>query len=168
LPVLKAKKVLTLTEIEEFRRMLEATYRELPALYDRLRLDFELKEYQAREVVQNVKDLTAYQAVTKVLYDVRLALASRKPIKSLPAYTLSQLKAVLPVYQPLGAVSRTPKSASSQAALATLQVQLQELQERLKFVQEEAPTNLFSEQEKMSRIATIEAEIVILTKKLAM
>ena len=52
LPVVKAKKVLTLTEVEEFRRMLEATYRELPALYDRLRLDFELKEHQAREVVQ--------------------------------------------------------------------------------------------------------------------
>lgn len=168
LPVIKSKKVLTLTEVEEFRRMLEATYRELPALYDRLRLDFELKEYQAREVVQNVKDLTAYQAITKVLYDVRLVLASRKPIKSLPAYTLSQLKAVLPVYQSLGAAAGTSaKSAGSRAASVSLQAQLQEVQERLKFVQEEAPTNLFSEQEKLSRIATIEAEIAVLTKKLA-
>jgi hypothetical protein len=94
----KVRKVLTLTEIEEFREMLEATYRELLALYDRLRLDFELKVYQAREVVQNIKDMTAYQAVTKVLHDVRIALVNRKPIKSLPAYTLSQIKAVLPVY----------------------------------------------------------------------
>jgi hypothetical protein len=168
LPVVKAKKILTLTEIEEFRRMLESTYRELPALYDRLRLDFELKEYQAREVVQNVKDLTAYQAVTKALHDVRLALASRKPIKSLPAYTLSQLKAVLPVYQPLGGASSTlAKSAGPRTALAILQAQLQDAQERLKFVQEEAPTHLFSEQEKTLRTATIEAEIVALTKKLA-
>jgi outer membrane PBP1 activator LpoA protein len=71
----------------------------LPALYDWLRLDSELKEYQAREVVNNITDLTAYQLVTKVLYEVRLALADRKPLKSLAAFTLSQLKAVLSVYQ---------------------------------------------------------------------
>jgi hypothetical protein len=70
----------------------------LPALYDWLRLDSELKEYQAR-VVNNITDLTAYQLVTKVLYEVRLALADRKPLKSLAAFTLSQLKAVLSVYQ---------------------------------------------------------------------
>lgn len=168
LPATKAKKVLTLTEIEEFRKMLETTYRELPALYDRLRLDFELKEYQAREVVQNIKDLTAYQTVTKVLHDVRVALANRKPIKSLPAYTLSQLKAVLPVYQTLGATPTAPATKGApDAAQEALRAQLHEVQERLKFVQEEAPTNLFSEQEKVSRIATIEAEIVELTRKLA-
>jgi hypothetical protein len=118
--------------------------------------------------LQNVKDLTAYQAVTKVLHDVRLALASRKPIKSLPAYTLSQLKAVLPVYQSLGAASSVlPKSAGSRAVAATSHAQLREAQERLKFVQEEAPTNLFSEQEKALRTATIEAEIAVLTQGLA-
>ena len=169
LPVAKAKKVLTLTEIEEFRRKLEATYRELPALYDRLRLDFELKEYQAREIVQNIKDLSAYQAVTKALHDVRLALVNRKPIKSLPAYTLSQLKAILPVYQPLAAVPNVQgKKTASGTEQQALQIQLHETQERLKFVQEEAPTNLFSEQEKATRTAAIKAEIAELTKKLAL
>jgi plasmid replication initiation protein len=168
LPAAKAKKVLTLTEIEEFRKMLEATYRELPALYDRLRLDFELKEYQAREVVQNIKDMTAYQLVTKVLHDVRVALANRKPIKSLPAYTLSQLKSVLPVYQTLGATPTTPaKKEEPSAAQEALRAQLHQVQERLKFVQEEAPTNLFSEQEKVARTAAIEAEIAELVRKLA-
>ncbi|TVT36901.1 replication initiation protein [Hymenobacter setariae] len=166
-PVAKAKKALTLTEIEEFRKMLEATYRELPALYDRLRLDFELKEYQAREVVQNIKDLTAYRSVTKVLHDVRIALANRKPIKSLPAYTLSQLKAVLPVYQTLGATPAAPATKKAPAVQEALRAQLHEVQERLKFVQKEAPTNLFSEQEKAARIAAIKAEIVELTEKLA-
>ena len=168
LPAAKAKKVLTLTEIEEFRKILEATYRELPALYDQLQLDFELKEYQAREAVQNIKDLTAYQSVTKVLHDVRVALANRKPIKSLPAYTLSQLKAVLPVYQTLGA---TPAALATKnvpaAAQEALRAQLREVQERLRFVQEEATTSLFSEQEKVTRIAAIETEIVELTQKLA-
>ncbi|GAB3637899.1 hypothetical protein GCM10027422_34890 [Hymenobacter arcticus] len=93
----KSKKALTLSEITEFRELLAAKYKELPALYDRLRLDFELKEYQAREVVNNITDLTAYQLATKVLYEVRLALSNRKPLKSLAAYTL-KLKAVLPVY----------------------------------------------------------------------
>lgn len=167
LPAAKAKKVLTLTEIEEFRRKLEATYRELPALYDRLRLDFELKEYQAREVVQNIKDLAAYQAVTKVLHDVRLALANRKPIKSLPAYTLSQLKAILLVYQPLAAPpTASVKKGAPSAEHETLQARLHETRERLKFVEEEAPTNLFSEQEKVARVAMIKAEIAELTKKL--
>ena len=167
LPVVKAKKVLTLTEIEEFRRMLESTYRELPALYDRLRLDFELKEYQAREVVQNVKDLTSYQAVAKVLHDVRLALVNRKPIKSIPAYTLSQIKAVLPVYQPLGAVAVAPAKSARPTSEAS-QTQLRAARERLLFVQQEAPTNLFSEQERVARIAEIEAEIELLIKKLGM
>jgi plasmid replication initiation protein len=167
LPAAKGKKVLTLTEIEEFRKMLEATYRELPALYDRLRLDFELKEYQAREVVQNIKDLTAYQIVTKVLHDVRLALVNRKPIKSLPAYTLSQLKAVLPVYQRLGVPPTAPATKGTpDATQEALRAQIHEVQERLKFVQEEAPTNLFSEQEKVARITAIEAEIAELTKRL--
>lgn len=127
LPAAKAKKVLTLTEIEEFRKMLEVTYRELPALYDRLRLDFELKEYQAREVVQNIKDLTAYQTVTKVLHDVRVALANRKLFKSLPAYTLSQLKAVLPVYQALGAQPTAPPTKGApNAAQEALRTRLHE------------------------------------------
>lgn len=170
LPAAKAKKVLTLTEIEEFRKMLEATYRELPALYDRLRLDFELKEYQAREVVQNIKDLTAYHAVTKVLHDVRIALTNRKVIKSLPAYTLSQIKAILPVYQVLGATpvgSGPAKREKPSAGQQALQARLHEAQERLCFVREEAPTNLFSEQEKAARAAAIEAEIADLTSKLA-
>jgi plasmid replication initiation protein len=168
LPTVRVKKVLTLTEIEEFRKMLEATYRELPALYDRLRLDFELKEYQAREVVQNIKDMTAYQAVTKVLHDVRIALVNHKPIKSLPAYTLSQIKTVLPVYQAMATppTTQTRKKEPS-AEQEALQAQLQQVQERLKFVQEEAPTSLFSEQEKATRTAAIEAEIAELTKKLA-
>ncbi|RZK33945.1 MAG: hypothetical protein EOO61_14420 [Hymenobacter sp.] len=69
-----------------------------------------------------MKDLTAYQAVTKVLYDVPLVLASRKPIKSLPAYMLNQLKVLLPVYQPLGAAAGTlSKSVGSRAASVTLQ-----------------------------------------------
>jgi plasmid replication initiation protein len=71
----KSKKALTLSEIAEFRELLVTKYKELPALYDRLRLDFELKEYQAREVVNNITDLTTYQLVTKVLYEVRLALS---------------------------------------------------------------------------------------------
>lgn len=95
-------------------------YKELPALYDRLRLDFELKEYQAREVVNNITDLTTYQLVVKVLYEVRLALSDRKPFKSLAAYTLSQLKAVLPVYQvlsePVGATAEpTPKGKATKS-----------------------------------------------------
>ena len=49
-----------------------------------------------------------YQLVTKVLYEIRLALSKRKPLKSLAAYTLNQLKAVLPVYQVLGELVGTP------------------------------------------------------------
>jgi hypothetical protein len=41
----KSKKTLTLSEITEFRELLVTKYKELPALYDQLRLDFELKEY---------------------------------------------------------------------------------------------------------------------------
>jgi hypothetical protein len=93
----KSNKTLTLNEIAEFRKTLAATYKELQALHDRLRLDLELKEYQAREVVNNVKDLTAFHLVTKVLYDMRIALSNRLNIKLVAAYTLSQIKAVLPV-----------------------------------------------------------------------
>jgi len=167
----RSKKALTLAEITEFRETLAAKYKELPALYDRLRLDFELKEYQAREVVNNITDLTSYQLVTKVLYDVRLALAARKPIKSLPAYTLSQVKAVLPVYQPLGepaplAPALPPGKARANAPTGPQQ-RLADAQLRLKFVQQDAPTTLFSEQEKAQRTAEIEAEIAALTRQLS-
>ena len=97
-----AKRVLTLTEIAEFRVKLAGKYQELPALYDRLRLDFELKEYQARQVVLAIDSVGVYQLVTKTLHSVRLTLINPHNIKSVAAYTLSQLKAVLPVYQTLG------------------------------------------------------------------
>lgn len=97
----KSKKALTLSEITEFRDMLAATYSELPRLYDSLRLDFELKEYQAREVVNTIANFSGYGLVTNVLQEVRVALINAHNIKSVAAYTLSQLKAVLPVYQPL-------------------------------------------------------------------
>jgi hypothetical protein len=72
------------------------------------------------------------------------------------------------VYQPLGAVpSTSSKNARSPATPEALQAQLQEARERLKFVQQEAPTNLFSEQEKALRAATIEVETTELAKKLA-
>jgi hypothetical protein len=164
----KSKKILTLSEITEFRELLAAKYKELPALYDRLRLDFELKEYQAREVVHNITDLPTYQLVTQVLYEVRLALADRKPLKSLAAYTLSQLKAVLPVYQVLGEAADTPAEAAlkGKTVKSSQQQQLEAAQLRLQFVQQEAPATLFSEQEKAARIAELEVEIALLTKKL--
>jgi hypothetical protein len=164
----KSKKILTLSEITEFRELLATKYKELPALYDRLRLDFELKEYQAREVVNNITDLTTYQLVTKVLYEVRLALADRKPLKSLAAYTLSQLKAVLPVYQVLGeAVDTLAEPAPKGKTVKSPQKQqLEAAQLRLQFVQQEAPATLFSEQEKAARIEELETEITLLTKQL--
>jgi plasmid replication initiation protein len=164
----KSKKALTLSEIAEFRELLVTKYKELPALYDRLRLDFELKEYQAREVVNNITDLTTYQLVTKVLYEVRLALADRKPLKSLAAYTLSQLKAVLPVYQVLSEPVGTPTEPipKAKATKRPQQQQLEEARLRLQFVQQEAPTNLFSDQEKAARTAELEAEIAALIKQL--
>ena len=163
----KSKKALTLSEIAEFRELLVTKYKELPALYDQLRLDFELKEYQAREVVNNITDLTTYQLVTKVLYEVRLALADRKPLKSLAAYTLSQLKAVLPVYQvlsePVGSqAAPAPKGKATKAAQQ--QQQLEDARQRLQFVQQEAPTNLFSDQEKAAREAALKVQIAALTK----
>jgi hypothetical protein len=164
----KSKKLLTLSEITEFRELLATKYKELPALYDRLRLDFELKEYQAREVVNNITDLTTYQLVTKVLYEVRLALADRKPLKSLAAYTLSQLKAVLPVYQVLGEVVDTlaEPAPKGKTVKSPPQKQLEAAQLRLQFVQQEAPATLFSEQEKAARIEELETEIALLTKQL--
>jgi len=164
----KSKKALTLTEITEFRETLGAKYKELPGLYDRLRLDFELKEYQAREVVNNITDLTAYNLITKVLYEVRLALSNRKPIKSLPAYTLSQIKAVFPVYQGLGEPTLAASNlvAKGKDVASPQQKQLEEARLRLQFVQQDAPTTLFSEQEKAARIAEIEAEIAALTAQL--
>jgi hypothetical protein len=164
----KSKKALTLTEITEFRETLGTKYKELPGLYDRLRLDFELKEYQAREVVNNITDLTAYNLITKVLYEVRLALSNRKPIKSLPAYTLSQIKAVFPVYQALGEPTLAASNlvAKGKDVATPQQKQLEEARLRLQFVQQDAPTTLFSEQEKAARIAEIEAEIVALTAQL--
>jgi len=164
----KSKKALTLTEITEFRETLAAKYKELPALYDRLRLDFELKEYQAREVVNNITDLTAYHLISKVLYDVRLTLSDRKPIKSLPAYTLSQIKAVFPVYQALGETAPSaPEPVAKVKDVASPQwKQLEEARLRLKFVQQDAPNTLFSEQEKAVRTAEIEAEIAALTVRL--
>lgn len=165
--VSKSKKTLTLTEITEFRETLAATYKDLPALYDRLRLDFELKEYQAREVVNNVKDLTTFHLVTKVLYDVRVALSNRLNIKSVAAYTLSQMKAVLPVYQVLGEGARARITPLAEASVALLRQQLEDAQERLIFVQHEAPTTLFPEQEQAARVAAIEAEIAHLSTQLA-
>jgi plasmid replication initiation protein len=108
-----AKRTLTLTEIARYREELAAIYTELPALYDRLRLDFELKEYQAREVVSNVRDMTAYTLVTKVLYEVRIALVNPNNIKSVAAYTLSQIKSVLPVYQTLAEMVGSTESRSA-------------------------------------------------------
>jgi hypothetical protein len=164
----KSKKLLTLSEITEFRELLATKYKELPALYDRLRLDFELKEYQAREVVNNITDLTTYQLVTKVLYEVRLALADRKPLKSLAAYTLSQLKAVLPVYQVLGEAAETPPEPApkGKTVKSPQQKQLEAAHLRLQFVQPEAPATLFSEQEKAARLEELETEIALLTKQL--
>jgi hypothetical protein len=162
----RSKKALTLAEITEFRETLAAKYKELPGLYDRLRLDFELKEYQAREVVNNITDMTAYLLITKVLYEVRLALSDRKPIKSLPAYTISQIKAVFPIYQALGdtTVSKPESAAKGKNAASLRQKQLEEARLRLQFVQQDAPTTLFSEQEKAARISEIEAEIASLSE----
>jgi hypothetical protein len=162
----KSKKALTLAEITEFRETLATKYKELPGLYDRLRLDFELKEYQAREVVNNITDMTAYLLITKVLYEVRLALSDRKPIKSLPAYTISQIKAVFPIYQALGdTTAPKPESVAKGKNAASLrQKQLEEAKLRLQFVQQDAPTTLFSEQEKAARISEIEAEIASLSE----
>jgi hypothetical protein len=162
----RSKKALTLAEITEFRETLATKYKELPGLYDRLRLDFELKEYQAREVVNNITDMTAYLLITKVLYEVRLALSDRKPIKSLPAYTLSQIKSVFPIYQALGdTAASTPESVAKGKDVASLrQKKLEEARLRLQFVQQDAPTTLFSEQEKAARISEIEAEIAALSE----
>jgi len=162
----RSKKALTLAEITEFRETLATKYKELPGLYDRLRLDFELKEYQAREVVNNITDMTAYLLITKVLYEVRLALSDRKPIKSLPAYTISQIKAVFPIYQALGDITASkPESVVKGKNAASLrQKQLEEARLRLQFVQQDAPTTLFSEQEKAARISEIEAEIASLSE----
>lgn len=162
----RSKKALTLAEITEFRETLATKYKELPGLYDRLRLDFELKEYQAREVVNNITDMTAYLLITKVLYEVRLALSDRKPIKSLPAYTISQIKSVFPIYQALGdtTVSKPESVAKGKNAASLRQKQLEEARLRLQFVQQDAPTTLFSEQEKAARISEIEAEIASLSE----
>jgi hypothetical protein len=162
----RSKKALTLAEITEFRETLATKYKELPGLYDRLRLDFELKEYQAREVVNNITDMTAYLLITKVLYEVRLALSDRKPIKSLPAYTISQIKSVFPIYQALGdtTASKPELVAKGKNAASLRQKQLEEARLRLQFVQQDAPTTLFSEQEKAARISEIEAEIASLSE----
>jgi hypothetical protein len=162
----RSKKALTLAEITEFRETLATKYKELPGLYDRLRLDFELKEYQAREVVNNITDMTAYLLITKVLYEVRLALSDRKPIKSLPAYTISQIKSVFPIYQALGdtTASKPELVAKGKNAASLRQKQLEEAKLRLQFVKQDAPTTLFSEQEKAARISEIEAEIASLSE----
>jgi hypothetical protein len=117
-------------------------------------------------VVNNITDLTTYQLVTKVFYGVRLALAN----KSLATYTLSQLKAVLPIYyvlsEPLGPPAKlVPKC---KATTSPQQKQLEEARLRLQFVQQEAPAILFSEQEKAVRTAELEREreIAALTKQL--
>lgn len=161
----KAKKTLTLAEIAEFREELAALYKDLPGLYDRLRLDFQLKEYQAREVVSNIKDLTTYNLATKALHEVRLVLINSNDIKSVAAYTLSQLKAVLPVYQTLGEAAGEKKKPMDERE-AKLRQQLQEAQERLLFVENEAPVTLFSEHDKEARLAAIKGEIDNLNKQL--
>lgn len=163
--VVTSKKTLTLAEIDKFKEELAARYKELPGLYDRLRLDFQLKEYQAREVVTNIKDLTAYNLVTKALHEVRLVLINSNDIKSVAAYTLSQLKAVLPVYQALGEGAEA-KDKPRDEREALLRQQLQEAQERLLFVQNEAPVTLFSEHDKEARVAAIQSEIESLNNQL--
>ena len=125
-----------------------------------MRLDFQMKEYQAREVVSNIKDMTSYKAVTKALHEVRLVLINPNDIKSVAAYTLSKIKEVLPVYQQLGEAAPEQKKPD-------LNQQIAEARERLAFVEGEAPTTLFSDQEKAVRIAQIQAEIDALLQQQA-
>lgn len=161
----QVKKTLTLTEITAFREELAAIDKVLPPLYDRLRLDFELKEYQAREVVSAITDINTYKLVTKALYDIQLVLINGNNIKSVAAYALSQLKAVLPVYQPMGVADKKTLAAGAQEKLRQ---QLSEAKERLVFVEQDAPGTLFPEVEKAARIAAITAEIEKLNKQLGM
>ena len=105
--------------------------------------------------------MDAYTLVTKALYQVRVDLINSNNIKSVAAYTLSQFKAVLPVYQSVPASGRA--AGAEESALAQ---RLAEARERLAFVEHEAPTTLFSEQEKAGRIATIQAEIAELSRQL--
>lgn len=103
-----------------------------------------------------------------MLYEVRLALADRKPLKSLVACTLSQLKAVLPVYQVLSEPVGSPAGPAPKGKVTKTaqQQQLEEARQRLQFLQQEAPTNLFSDQEKAACTAELKAEIATLTKQL--
>ena len=150
----KPNKTLTLAEAVAFRQQLATRYKELPDLYNQLQLDFKLKEYQAREVVNTIQDMDAYKLVKKTLYAIQLVLINSNDIKSVAAYTLSQLKAVLPVYQ------GPPAGGESVAAPESdLSRRLAEARERLAFVEHEAPTTLFSDEEKAGRRATIQAEI---------
>lgn len=163
-----SKKSLTLVEIAAFRTELATKYKDLPPLYDRLRSDFELKEYQAREVVKHIDNLEDFRAVQKVLYDVVLDLTNNKPIKSLAAYTLSKLKAVLPVYQQVS-VAASATGATAPAAprdAVQLRAQLDNAQLALTFIRDDAPAGLYSEQEQQQRKAELEAEIATLTAQL--
>jgi uncharacterized coiled-coil DUF342 family protein len=71
------------------------------------------------------------------------------------------------VYQVLSEPIGTPAEPIPKGKVAKRpQQQLEEARLRLQFVQQEAPTNLFSDQEKATRIAELEAEIAALTKQL--
>ena len=154
----KTKKTLTLAEVAAFRQQLAAIDQALPGVYAQLQLDYKLKEYQAREVASTITDKASYQLVKKTLYDVQVVLMNANDIKSVAAYTLSQLKAVLPVYQ-------TP-AASAPAGESVLQAQLDEARERLAFVENELPTTLFPDEGKAGRVAAIQAEIAALSAQL--
>lgn len=164
-----SKKSLSLVEIAEFRTQLAAKYQELSALYDRMRSDFEFKEYQAREVVTHINNMDDFRAVNKALHEVLLDLSDKKPIKLLPAFALSKIKAVLPVYQqkPAPPTVLTPSKTRRGRERPQVEEELRETQYTLDFMASEEANGLYSPSEQQERQRELKDRIINLHQELA-
>lgn len=171
-----SKKALTRVQIGEFRAQLHARYDKLPALYDRLCKDYEFKEYQAREVVLHLNDHASFERILRVLAEVDRDLESGVTIKSVVAYALGKIKAVLPVYQLLPAggmldegqlkVIQPKVSLTQKRAMQKMESELDDLNTSLRFVRDEAPEALYSPEERAVKVQEITDQMGRIREKL--
>jgi plasmid replication initiation protein len=90
------KTKLTFAQAEEYRKHLTAKYPPLLEQYNRMQLQFNLSEYQARKVANHIKDEEMFKKLTVTLRQVQLSVINNQPMETLVKFTVNKLKEAFP------------------------------------------------------------------------
>ena len=96
------KKTLTFEQIQQFREYLTNKDAQLTNIYDQMQTVFRLSEFQARIIIHYVVKSPElelqYKRLLGQLRKVSEAIRLKHPMKSVPAYTLTMVKEIFPVF----------------------------------------------------------------------